>query len=135
MLQKEDLKKFQVVYYKNDLIVIVSDEIQIPFFRDGIASLLCLKPMDFSNPNEWESFNGYLTYSIENDSYDVVMTENLINVGFVLNEANDAYILHDKATSKLRSILGLIALSDKLDGKEGSLSFLTKLYEQQKSNL
>lgn len=134
MLQKEDLKKFQIVYFNSDLIVIVSDKMQIPYFPDGIASLLCLKPMDFSNPNEWESFDGYLTYSLETESYKVVSSNNLIYNGFLLTDPEDACIAQDRATSKLRSILGLIALADKLHGKEGFFSFLTKLYEQ-KSNL
>ena len=127
MLLKSDLKKFLLLYYKGSLIAIVSDEMQIPYINDYISSEKCLQPIDFSDSSSWDHVNGYLLYNITKDCYEVLSTSNLLNQAHFVNEPNDAFIPSDLATSKLRVIVSLLALSDKLSGQEGYFSFLTKL--------
>lgn len=132
MLSESDLKKFSLLYYQGDLIVIVSNEMKIPYINDYLSSEKCLQPVDFSDPSSWDHFHGYLLYNITQERYTVMATCNLVQARILENDGWSEFIPSDLATSKLRVIVSLLALADKLRGQEGYFSFLTKLTDKNK---
>lgn len=101
------MKKFDVVWCGSQLVVILSDVMDIPHYPDHLGTLNCNKDFDPRDPEQWETFRGHLVWDLINDRYDVAAEYNLRDYDPVM----DAYIAHDMVTGKLRALNGLLNLT------------------------
>jgi len=109
------LSKFSVVTtddsHDSTLYIVLSDEIDVPYFEDHCASDACLEPMEFTNPNAWCAMKAHIVYNTKTDDHCIIPSRNL--KPFDTEHPHNGYIPFDQGTSQLRRILGLIALADK----------------------
>jgi hypothetical protein len=115
-LRKEimnSFKPFSLVQKPNTNIiyVVVLGPLKVPFFKDGLGSE---DPIDFEDPNEWsDSFVGYLCWNTLVEDYEVI---NANNLRVFIKDTMNAHIPFDHGKSRLRGILGLIRLAEKMNG-------------------
>lgn len=100
------MKKFDVVWHGSELVVILSDEMDVPFFNDHVGSSACNDEFDPTDPKQWDSFKGHLGYDLIGDDYTIANSINCRKYDPNL----DAYIAYDNVSGKLRNLNGLLSL-------------------------
>lgn len=118
------IEKFNLVWsgnFQRDIYVVVTDLIEIPYFHDGVASTACLAPLDFTNPAEWEdTFPGWIVWNVYKERYEVLsQLHNYVKITRLLGSS----IPFDQSTGRIRNILGLMGIKDRMEGKPIGTSF------------
>ncbi len=108
------MNKFDLVCRRgnNTIYVVLSDEIQLPYFEDGVGSEFAKTPLDFTNPEEWKQvFSCRVCFDTLKQDYEIIATHNLEEFSY---DPQDGYIPYDQGTGQLRCALGLMELAEKL---------------------
>mgnify|MGYP003578507983 CR=1 FL=1 len=115
-----EFKKMDLVWARNaghdQMGVVLMGPMEIPYFHDGCASALAFKPLDITNPAEWEStFTGYLVYVLVEEKYQVFAHHNM---KLVEADPQEGYIPFDNGTARLRVAFGMVKLAYQWWGKK-----------------
>lgn len=96
----------------SNLALILSKEMEVPYYEDGIASSFAWIPLDIQNPNEWKkSFNGYICFDLNKNEYFVLNKER-VKFQYEGNPECGQFAI-DAATTNSRLVLGLRELAKK----------------------
>lgn len=103
---------------KSDILVVLTDSMEIPYFESGMASDFAFKPLDITNPDEWrQTFTAYIVYNVTKDRHEIRAAHS-IEKWDEKYLTDQSYIPFDQATDRMRAILGLLKLSEKWAGKK-----------------
>ena len=114
----KNYKPFDLVYgSQSSLMLILTDEMEIPYYHDGCGSQFSKTPLDIQNPNEWkDTFSAFIGYDLSADKH-IIIPKSRIR-GKYDGDSQEGYIPFDNGTAKLRLNLGLVQLAEKWWGKK-----------------
>jgi len=96
----------------SNLALILSKEMEVPYYDDGIASNFAWSPLNIQDPKEWKkSFKGYVCLDLNKNDYFVLDKER-IKFRYDGHPECGQFAI-DAATSKSRLVLGLRELAKK----------------------
>lgn len=125
-MRQTDFKFLDIVGNSDKpLCLILAGPFPIPYYSDGCTSLSAFTPLDIQNPKEWtQTFDAYVCWDLETQQHVIC---NSINLRLVDLDQYTAAHLFDSGTTKLRGILGLIHLANKLYKKPAVAEVTIKL--------
>lgn len=110
MITINKLPQYELYYYGSNILIILMEDINLPYFNDCVASQASGVGVDLTDPKNWDTWpDACLCWNVLDQCHEFHDKHNLRK--FEIGNQCEGYIPFDIATGNLRSILSLLKFS------------------------